>query len=282
MIKIVTDSTSDIPPDIARQLGICVVPVVIVTDAVSHVDGVTLTRQQFYDSLETYHDVPRTASPPMETFANAFRAAQQEGATDIIAIHLNQRFSVLYSVVDLAAREVGHEGIRVHVIDSQTLSMGLGWLVIVAARMARGGATVSEITRSIEAMRAQAYIYALVDNIKYLSKSGRANALTAGIGDLLQLKVLLLVHAGEVTQIDRIRTHARGVTRLIEVARQHQQVQHLSLLYTSNGMTSEIEMLKTRLSDLAPHDNVFTVQVAPVIGAHVGPHTIGLAMFADV
>jgi DegV family protein with EDD domain len=282
MIKIVTDSTSDIPIDIATQLGITVVPVVIVIDTVSHVDGITISRQQFYDNLENYRDVPRTASPPMETFANAFRTVQREGADDIIAIHLNQRFSVLYSVVDLAAREVSHEGIRVHVIDSQTLSMGLGWLAIVAARMARDGASVSQITRHIEALRTRAYIYALVDNLKFLRNGGRANALTAGIGDLLQVKILLQVHAGEVSQIDRIRTHARGVARLLEVAHQHKQIQHLSLLYTSNGMESEIEALKAHLSDLVAQDDLLTVQVAPVIGAHVGPFTMGIAMFADV
>jgi fatty acid-binding protein DegV len=126
------------------------------------------------------------------------------------------------------------------------------------------------------------YIYALIDTLQYLRKSGRASAFTAGIGDMLQIKVLLSVHNSVVSQIDRIRTRSRGIARLLEAAHSHRHVQHLSVLHTSDGMEADINYLQTQLSDLAPIDQQFALQVTPVIGAHVGPMAVGVALIADV
>jgi DegV family protein with EDD domain len=282
MIKIITDSTSDIPVDIAQRLAIGIVPVVIVIDGVSHVDGVTLSREQFYASLDKYRDIPMTAAPAVEAFANAFRSAHAEGADEIIAIHLNRRFSALCSVADIAAREVEAEGIRVHVVDSMSLSMALGWLVISAAQMAQSGITAPEIIRRINAMRTRTYVYALVDSLQYLRKSGRASALTAGIGEMLGIKVLLRIHDSEVLQIDRIRTRTRGLARLIEVAHQHRRLENLTVLYTNSDMSAEVLTVQSQCADLMPVEQQYALQVTPVIGAHVGPLAIGISVFADV
>jgi DegV family protein with EDD domain len=282
MIKIVTDSTSDLPTDIATQLGISVVPVIVEIDGNSLLDGATLTRQQFYANLEKYRDIPKTAAPSPQQFIDVYRAVQSPDTEDVISIHLNRKFSGLCDVVDVAAREVAADGIRVHVINSETVTMGLGWLAITAAHMAGHGNSATEIISRVEALRSQVYIYAIVDTLKYLRKGGRANPLVAGIGDILQIKIVLGVHNGAIAQIDRIRTRTRGIARLLELAHTHRKVQHLSVLHTSNNMEDDVNYLQTQLSDLSPIDQQFALQVTPVIGAHVGPLALGVAMVADV
>ena len=282
MVKVVTDSTSDVPADLAADLSIGIVPAIVEIDGNSYLDGISLSRQQFYTNLNVYREIPKTAAPSPEQFTDLYRAAHAQGASEIISIHLNSGFSGLLKVAEVAARDASAEGVPVQVVDSQTVTMGLGWLAIIAARMADQGAQVNEIINRIEELRPHVRIYAVVDTLRYLRKSGRANALLAGIGDMLQIKVLLCVQNGIVTQIDRIRTRTRGLARLNEVAHSHKTVKHLSILYTSEGQERDLTTLRTALTDLVPIEQQFVRQVTPVIGAHVGPLAVGLAMIADV
>ncbi|MCL5995208.1 MAG: DegV family protein [Chloroflexi bacterium] len=282
MIKIVTDSTSDVPPDIAAQLGISIVPVIVQIDGVSYLDGVTLSRQQFYSNLDSYREIPKTAAPSPETFVKVFREARNQGADEIIAIHVNRKFSALCNVAEVAAQEVATEGLRVHVVDSKTVTMGLGWLAIIAARLVQTSQSAQDIVHTIESMRKQVYVYPLIDTLKYLRKSGRASALMASIGDMLQIKILLSVYDGLISQVDRIRTRSRGIARMLEVAHGHHNVQYISVMHTSNDMQADMTHLQTHLSDLIPVEQQMAVQVTPVLGTHVGPMAVGIAMVADV
>ncbi len=281
MVKIVTDSTSDVPPEVAAELGISIVPVVLVIDGASYLDGVTLTRRQFYSNLGSYREIPRTAAPGADVFANVYRSLRASGADEIVSIHLNRRFSVLLQIAEVAARDVANEGLRVSVVDSQSVTMGLGWLVITAARMVLAGATAAEIVSHVESLRPHLRIYAVVDTLRYLRRSGRANALMAGLGDMLQIKILLGVRNGLVEQIDRVRTRARGLSRMLEVAHTHRGVHHLSVLHTSDGQDADVGMLRERCSDLVPFDQQYAIQVTPVLGAHVGPLAVGVAMLSE-
>ena len=282
MIKIVTDSTSDVPSNIATELGIDIVPVLIEIDGVTYQDGVTLSREQFYSKLGQYRDIPRTAAPPTEKFVSVYRAAKAEGADEVISIHLNRKFSALINAAEVAAQEVSAEGIRVHVVDSEAVSMGLGWLALVAARMARESGTAGEIIRHVEALRQRVCLYAIIDALRYLRKSGRANALMAGIGDMLQIKVLLSVQHGLVNQVDRIRTRQRSLARMVEVARErHHNLQHLSILHTSGGQENDTAYLSEQLGNMAPGGQQYNLQVTPVLGTHVGPMAIGLIVVDD-
>jgi DegV family protein with EDD domain len=168
------------------------------------------------------------------------------------------------------------------VIDSETVTMGLGWLAMTVARMAGSGSSAAEIISRVKSLRSHVYIYAIVDTLKYLRKGGRANSLVAGIGDMLQIKIVLGVHNGLIAQIDRIRTRSRGITRLLELAHSHRNVQHLSVLHTSNNMENDLKSMQAQLSDICPIAHQFALQVTPVIGAHVGPQALGVALVADV
>ena len=282
MVKIVTDSTSDLPTEIASQLDISVVPVILQIDGTTLVDGISITRQQFYANMNSYRDIPKTASPSLDEFVRVYRSRLTHAEDEVVAIHVNRKFSGLCNMADVAAREVNASGQKVTVVDSETVTMGLGWLAITAARMAREGATASAIIERVKDLRMHVRIYALIDTLKYLRKGGRANAVVAGIGDMLKIKVLICVRDGNVEQLDRVRTRARGISRLIEAAHTHQHTSHLSVLSTTTGAENDIANLRLQLSDLVPYDQQYTMQVAPVIGTHVGPMALGLAMAVNV
>ena len=276
MLKVVTDSTADIPDEMVAQLGITVIPMLVNIDGTMREDGISLTREEFYTQLPLYRDLPKTAANSPGVMIDTYRSLN---ADQIIAIHIGRKISGVCNAADVAAADVRGGGIDVRVVDSASLTMGLGWLVITAAQMAAQGATADAIVAEVERLRAQTYILAMADTLKYLRKSGRVSAVTAGIGELLQIKLLVNVKDGVIGQFDRVRTRGRGIERLIDEAHKLAgQVQHLSLLYSGGDQQQDIALLRSRVSDLATIEPAQPVLVTPVIGAHVGPAALGVAV----
>ncbi|MCS7056498.1 MAG: DegV family protein, partial [Thermoflexales bacterium] len=272
MVKVVTDSTCDVPADTVARLGITVLPMIVEVDGVTHRDGVTLTRQHFYDSLPSYATFPKTAAASPELFADAYRAARADGADAVVSVHIARTVSGVCNAAELAASDVAGEGISVRVVDSGSMTMGLGWLVITAAEMAQQGASLDEIVAALEAMKQRIRILAMADTLKYLRKSGRVSLLTAGIGELLQIKLLVELKQGTVTPLDRVRTRRRGVERLLEEVRKTPgRPRCFSIVYTGGEQTGDIELVRRELQPIAPIEPPDPVLVTPVIGAHFGP-----------
>jgi DegV family protein with EDD domain len=281
MIRIVTDSTSDIPPDIAMELDIAVVPMIVEIDGASYEDGVNLTREQFYAGLDSYKTFPKTAAASPGKMADAYRAAKAAGADEIVSIHIARGLSGVCNSADVGAADVAGEGIRVRVVDSGSISLGLGWLAIEAAHLAKGGASVEQVVAHVESLRRRTRIFALADTLKYLRKSGRASMLVAGVGELLQLKLLISLSDGEIEQLDRVRARGRGLERMLEFVTEYigqTRVRHLSIVTTSGDQRQDIELMKTRLSDVTPSEPLLEVVVTPVIGAHFGPMGLGVVV----
>ncbi len=281
MIKIVTDSTADIPDALAQELGIAVAPALLEIDGNSYLDGVTLTREQFYRDLPTYRDFPKTAAVPIATFTDHYRAAQQAGADEIIGIFLSQKFSGTINAARIAAEAMGEEpqnaGLRIHVVESGTVSMGVGWQCIIAAQMAQQGADAATILQHLDDLAKRTIIYLLFDTLKYLRKGGRVSALTAGVGDLMQIKLLLEIRQGNLNQLDRVRLRARGLDRLVELAAAHGKTEHLSIAYTSSAHDKDLLALQERVAPLCAKP-LTVYRVSPVLGAHFGPNGLGVVM----
>ncbi len=279
MVKVVTDSTGDVPVDIVRRLGIIVLPMIVEVDGVTHQDGVTLTREQFYASLPSYTSFPKTAAASPERFADAYRAAHAAGADGVVSVHIARTVSGVCNAAELAASEAADAGIPVRVVDSGSMTMGLGHLVITAAEMAQQGATLDAIVSTLEAMKQRIRILAMADTLKYLRKSGRVSSLTAGIGELLQIKLLIELKQGAITQLDRVRTRGRGVERLIEAVRQTPGAPRcFSIVYTGGDQASDIARIRRELEPIAPIEPPTPVLVTPVIGAHFGPMGLGVVI----
>lgn len=281
MIKVVTDSTCDLSQEVVQRLGITVVPMVVNIDGRDLLDGVDISREQFYAGLPTYRDFPKTAANSPASLADAYRAARAEGADEIVSVHLARKLSGVCNAADVAAGEMRDEGLAVRVFDTGTTSLGLGWLVVKAAEMASAGASTSDIIAALDSQKQRTRVFAMIDTLKYLRKGGRVSALTAAMGDLLQLRLLVQLVDGEVTQIDRVRTRARGIERLIEEAR---NVPHpfelFSVMHSSGEQAKDIALIENALADLGPRQPEAPTLVTPIIGAHVGPNGLGVTVIS--
>lgn len=281
MIKIVTDSTCDLSPDVAQRLSITVVPMVVNIDGRDLLDGVNISREQFYAGLPTYRDFPKTAANSPASLADAYRAAQAAGTNEILSVHIARKLSGVCNAADVAAGEVRDENIAVQVYDTGTTSLGLGWLAVKAAEMANAGAALADIIATLDSQKARTHVFAMIDTLKYLRKGGRVSAMTAAMGELLQVRLLVKLVNGEVTQIDRVRTRARGIERLIEEARKMPQpLQLFSVMHSSGEQTKDIALIEQSLADLGPRKPDAPALVTPIIGAHVGPNGLGVTVIS--
>ena len=271
-VLIVTDSTADVPPDLAADLGITVVPAYIQVGTRSYRDGVDLSREEFYAQLPAMETTPTTAVPPVEDFAKAFRQLRV-CADGLVAITVSGRLSGMYNVATLAAREVaGGQDIRV--VDSGQVSMGLGLIVIAAARAAAAGAGVEEIAALVDDISHRVHVYAVLDTVEYLRRSGRVSWARAKAVEILRVKPVIGLAQGQVHQLGRVRTMHQAVDRLVRLCRALGSLEQLAVLHTCSPLVDE---LRRRLAVCHPIEELLTVVVTTTIGAHVGPRGLGMA-----
>jgi DegV family protein with EDD domain len=279
MIKIVTDSTCDLAPETIHQLEITAVPMIVNIDGKDQLDGIDLSRQQFYDGLATYRDMPKTAANSPGMLAEAYRAAARAGATQIVSIHIARKVSGVCNAADIAVKDVAAEGIKVRVIDSGSMSLGMGWLCVTAAELIQQGATLEDVVDAVEQQRSRTRIIAMADTLKYLAKGGRVSALQAGLGELLQVKLLVELADGVIAPIDRVRTRGRGVERLLTEARKTPGPwEHFSIITTNGDQAKDVAAVQFALTDFGPMVPDRPTLVTPVIGAHFGPLGLGVVI----
>lgn len=271
-IRVVTDTTSDLPDDVASALGIAVVPVYINIGDRSYTDGVDLSRREFYRQLASYPAHPQTAAPSTGAYAETYRRLAEEGATDIISVHIAADLSAIYNAARLGAAAV--DGVRVHLVDSGQITLGTGWLAIVAAELAREGRTAAEIVAALEEARPRIKTIAALDTLEYLRRGGRVNWAQFGVGTLLRIKPILAIGEGEIVVRERVRTRRRSVDRLPELAAALGPLDRLAIVHAD--AREEAEALRETLQPYFPPDRPqYIVEVTPAIGTHVGPGALG-------
>lgn len=273
-VRILTDSTSDIPPEVAARLQITVVPAYVQIGSRSYRDGPFsqgLSREEFYAQLPAMQAVPTTSVPPAHEFAAAYRSLIGE-ADEVIAIVVSTNLSGMYNVAHLGAQEVPE--LQVHVVDSEQVTMGLGWIVIAAAEAAADGQNVQEILALVEDMKPRVHVYATLDTLEYLRRSGRVSWARAKAAQILRVKPIVEVLLGKVGDMGRTRTKHRAIERLLELTRGLGPLERLAVLHTC---APEVEDFRRRLADLCPPSRLLTVTVTTIIGAHVGPGGLGVA-----
>ena len=273
-IKIITDSTSDLPESVAHQHGITVLPCYINIGDKSYLDGVDILRREFYENLPTYPILPQTASPNQQAFENAYRQAAAEGATQVISIHVAGAFSSVVDTAHAAANAVADAlGLRVSVVDSGSVTMGIGFMALYAARAAAAGRSAAEIVASLLERAQRTILFAGLDTVEYLRRSGRASRLQASLSAFLHIFPVLRVHMGDV-QMERIRTHARAFERLLEMAEECAPLEELAVMHTN--CLEKAEQVRKRLEHLLPGRSIWVGEAAPAIGTHVGPNGLGV------
>lgn len=274
-IRIVTDSTCDLPPSEIARHQITVVPLYINMDDESYLDGIDISRQEFYERLPSCTIVPKTAVPGTEIFLRTYQQLVAEGATQILSIHISPTLSAVIDMAQMAAEQVE---VPVTVIDSRQLSLGVGFTVLRAAEAAEAGHSIDEIVALLEDQIPRTLVVAALETLEFLRRSGRVNGLVSGIGNLLSVKPLLKMHDGVATS-ERVRTERRAFQRVIELASEMRPLEHLALVHTNAAEKAEAlwQQAKHLFPDIA---KPLSVDVTPVLGAHIGPGAVGFACVA--
>jgi DegV family protein with EDD domain len=275
-IRIVTDSTCDLPVEIVEENAISVVPLYINIGAESYRDGIDISRQEFYAGLPDYAVFPKTAVPGPEQFSAVYSQLESEGATEILSIHISPSLSAVINSARLAAETV--KTAKVTVIDSGQLSLGVGFMAQMAAQAAKAGKSLPEIIATIEQQKTRSYVFAALDTTEFLRRSGRISGFQNGVGSLLQIKPLLKMHNG-VVESERVRTSKKALNRLLDLVTAVGPVEQLALVHTNNPDGAQALWEQTHHLFPAIH-NPISVNVTPVIGAHIGPGAVGFACLA--
>ncbi len=276
-VRVVTDSTSDIPEDVACQLDITVVPANIQFADGSYLDGVDLSRDEFYRRLVLGPDLPTTSAPAAGIFAQAYRqaarpAADGQAVEGVVAVHLASHLSALFNSAWLGAQEVTETQVRL--VDSQQVSIGTGLLAIVAARAAQAGLGLDEIVKLVEARVPRVHLLALLDTLDYVRRSGRLGAARWLVGTILNIKPIIEVRLGEVLPpVELVRTRSHGLERLTELATDLAPFEELAVVHARAPQLAAT--LLDRLAALHPREQIICGEVGVTIGTYAGPGAVG-------
>jgi len=271
-IRIVTDSTCDLPESVVKKHEITVIPMHIQQGGKTFLDGVDLTREQFFHNLPTFIPSPTTAAPSPEVFKLVWDKLAEAGAKAILSIHISEKLSATINSARIAAGQFSR--IPVTVLDSSQLSLGMGFIVEKAAQMAELGHKMDDILASLSTLMKRTYVFASLKTLEYLRRSGRMHIALARFGELLQIKPLLHMHQGNATA-HRVRTQSKATARLLEWLAEYAPYERLAIVHA--GVQKEAEEMLQHIKKYLPNGDIPIVQITPVLGAHLGVGALGFA-----
>jgi len=274
VIKIVTDSTADLPPQLAKELGISVVPIYVRFGEEVYRDGVDMSEDEFYQRLEKTTVHPSTIQPGPQDFLEVYRKLSPK-ADGIVSIHVSAKLSGTCNSA-LMAKDMLETKCPVEVIDSQVLTMSLGLLAIVAANMAKAGESLDKIVKEVKKTIPKIHLLCLLDTLKYLLLGGRIGKAKALLGSILNVKPLLSLKDGEVVPAGQVRTRAKGIDKLSEFAQNAKKIQDLAVVYSTTP--DEAQNLAERLGSIFDQKRIKIARVGPSLGVHMGPGALVVAV----
>lgn len=276
-VRIVTDSTCDLPRSVCERLGIVVVPLNVHFGETVYRDGVDIGADRFFEMLRTSPDLPKTSQPATALFEETYNRLAADGSA-IVSIHLSAKLSGTFHSASLA-RDTIRNRCLIDVVDSRSASLGLGLIVMEAAEMAKAGVNQREIVSHVRRLAPNVHVVCLVDTLEYLQRGGRIGRARAFLGTLLNIRPILKLEDGEVHPVEKVRTRSKAIDWLVEFVELFPHVDRLALLYSTR---SDVDPLLRRLEPLYPRDRILVGQYGPVIGAHVGPGGVGVVVSQGV
>ncbi|NMH96718.1 DegV family protein [Pseudonocardia acidicola] len=276
-VAVVTDSTTYLPPGVAEQRGIRIVPLEVrLGDRVGR-DGQDIGPTQLVAALADRHLDVQTSRPTPAAFAACFREALAQGADGVVSVHLSRELSGTWDAARLAAEEVGPD--RVRVVDSRAMAMGLGYAVLAAADAADAGAGGAVVEDAAADVAARCRVFFSVDNLDRLRRGGRIGAAAALLGTALAVKPLLHLSEGRIMPLEKVRTTERASQRLVDLAVQAAGCGPVDLAVHHLGAARRADDLAERLRARLPHaDRLLVSEVGAVIGAHAGTGLLGVVV----
>ena len=278
-VAIVTDSISSMTQVMGRQYGVHVVPIHILFGTEAYRDGINLHAEQFYHLLNGSKRLPTTSQPTAADFLECYRGLVGK-AEAIVSIHASQKVSATVDSARIAAQEF--RDIPIHVIDTETLSMGQGLIVIAAAQAVAAGKSAQEIVHLTEALVRKTYVLFTVETLEYLRRGGRIGGATALLGSALKIQPVLHIQDGRVEPLEKPRTRTRALARLLDLMSERvgtSERVHSAVLHCN--VPDDAKRLAAQIAARFKCVELLTTEAGPTIGAHGGPGTIGVTFYAD-
>ena len=273
-VKIVTDSTADLPALLAQELGITVVPVYVRFGQKVYRDRVDISETEFYQKLVESPVHPTTSQPSPADFADVYKKLSRE-ADEIVSIQVTSKLSGTYNSA-LQGRELAEMGHPIEVVDSLSISMGLGLIAITAAKAAMAGESLQAIMEEIRQCIPRIRLLAVFDTLKYLLLGGRIGKAKALLGSVLNVKPLITMREGELLPAGQVRTRNKGIDRLFDLVKNALNIQELAIVYSTTP--DEAGSLKERVASIFDRKRIHIARLGPALGVHAGPGTLLLAL----
>ena len=267
-VRILVDSTADMPPERAGELGITVVPLTVLFGEESFRDGVDLDGRAFYERLAHSSVTPTTSTPPPGLFEEYYRKLVSDGATGILALHIGSGLSATYSVSRTAADAVtADSGVPIEVIDSGTVSGGFGLTAEIVAREANGGASLEQVTAHAKSLLERTHLVAVLDTLEYLRRGGRIGSAKALLGSLLNVKPLLGVRDSQVLPLEQVRTRGKALDRIGQIISGEGEPEAVAVAASDDTVAAEL----SNVAHTFWSGPIERFLLGPVVGTHAGP-----------
>lgn len=279
-VRVVTDSTADLPADLASAFQISVVPCQLLWENEPYRDGVDMPLPEFYSRLASSRELPRTSQPPVNAFVEVYhRLLNGEGAEALVSIHVAGSLSGTLNAAWAAAQCLPTPE-RVAVVDSGQISMGLGWAAVEAARMAGNGAGLVEVTQGVQDLKPRLKTVAMIDTLDNLAKGGRIHQISALLGMALQVKPIVSLDSGRLTVWAKVRTRSKALQALIDKVRSWGALAEVAVLHAG---AEELALgLATQLKDMFAANIPRILPAGSAITSHLGLGAVGVcALVAD-
>ena len=273
-VKIVTDSSCDLPAELVQELGITVVPLYVRFGEEVYREQVDISLDEFYQRLEHGSIHPVTIQPSPQDFINVYQKLSQE-ADGIVSIHISNKLSGTCNSA-LQGKEMVEEGCPIEVVDSQIITVGLGLICMAAAKMAKAGQGLQEVVEEVKQMVPNIHLLALLDTLKYLQKGGRIGKAKALLGSVLNVKPLITLKEGEVVPAGQVRSRSKGIERLFSFVESASNIDDLAIAY--NTTPDEAQALAERLGSIFTKEAVKVVRLGTTLGVHMGPGGLAVGL----
>jgi len=274
-VKILTDSTADLPPGVAENLGITVLPITIRLWQKALRDGIDVTSEDFFKRLARVSTPPTTVPPTLRQFEETFAELTKQ-TDEVVAIHVSGKLSQTVRLAQRAAMPLLGRS-KIVVIDSQLVTVGLGMVVTTAAQAAAQGANIDEVVKLVRGMIPRIYIAFFVETLDYLERGGRIGKAQAVLGAMLNIKPLLILEEGEIVALEKVRTRAKAIEKLVEFITEFTRIERMVILHanTPNDVNTLIEQVNLVLPNL----DISVDHYGPVTATHLGPDALGIVVY---
>jgi DegV family protein with EDD domain len=272
-VSIVTDSTADLPSELAQEMGITVVPLNVHFGNEEFIDGITIHADEFYQRLVSSPSLPKTSQPAIGAFMETYQKILMQ-ADGIVSVHISSKVSGTVNSAQQAVAELANNAIKV--VDTLQASLALGLIAVAAAKVAQNGGSLSEVVAEAQSATQRASFFGLVETLEYLEKGGRIGKAQALVGSLLRIKPILTLHEGVAHPVEKVRTRTKGLERLAAITANLAPLEAVGII--SSDVAEDTTLIANAMAQHVPKANLVVSRFGPVLGTYLGPGSLGVAV----